>query len=222
MIHPSYSLDRDPPKCLSDPIVTPVTDEFPSEESRLWVAPKEVGAEKDQASVRKDYYADGNVHKGDKRIVSDPIVTPCTDEYPTEKDEKAVIKREVKIKPALGQKHKPKTEPKTYSPTTSTGFSGTCTQTSNDRSLRRAKLVRSNELVEARAGAGKQPETAPTEQSSRRKSTASKETTRGRRRKARKFKHTKKEKIDNVIETVTKVPTPSPKTPRAKKTPVAN
>ncbi|KAK6755181.1 hypothetical protein RB195_013888 [Necator americanus] len=86
-------------KSISDPIVTPVSDEFPTEDSKEWIAPKEVIAREQRFFVRRDNCLDGDQHKGDERIISDPLVSPCTDEYPTptDADKEAMQKVDVKL-----------------------------------------------------------------------------------------------------------------------------
>ncbi|WKY12809.1 hypothetical protein Q1695_003979 [Nippostrongylus brasiliensis] len=83
-------------RVLSNPIVTPVTDEFPTEENEKQKTkmmtvedPKTAGSKMMPAPAREqqvmDYHKRKN-KKGKDRNVSDPIVTPCTDEFPTDEE----------------------------------------------------------------------------------------------------------------------------------------
>ncbi|KAK6043819.1 hypothetical protein COOONC_18676 [Cooperia oncophora] len=72
-------------KCLSDPIVTPVSDEYPTEDLHGdWIAPAVIDAK--PKLRRRDTY-DKAAEASDKNIISNPILTPRTDEYPTPTDE---------------------------------------------------------------------------------------------------------------------------------------
>ncbi|VDO83526.1 unnamed protein product [Haemonchus placei] len=78
-------------RIISNPIVTPVTDEFPTDEEEG----KETELNKtktaaDKLIQRKDEqvvdYKKKKTKTGKDRNLSDPIVTPCTDEFPTEEE----------------------------------------------------------------------------------------------------------------------------------------
>uniref|UniRef100_A0A7I4Z0R3 Uncharacterized protein n=1 Tax=Haemonchus contortus TaxID=6289 RepID=A0A7I4Z0R3_HAECO len=86
-------------RIISNPIVTPVTDEFPTDEEEG----KEMEMNKtktaaDKLIQRKDEqvvdYKKKKTKTGKDRNLSDPIVTPCTDEFPTE-EEKPELKEEI-------------------------------------------------------------------------------------------------------------------------------
>ncbi|VDN20408.1 unnamed protein product [Cylicostephanus goldi] len=90
---PRACLTKQTNALLSDPIVTPVTDEFPTDEQNE----KEEAKDKDQKTAgdtvkrfkpgAKDLSVDYGAKKhktGAERCVSDPIVTPVTDEFATE------------------------------------------------------------------------------------------------------------------------------------------
>ncbi|CAJ0589147.1 unnamed protein product [Cylicocyclus nassatus] len=90
IIGPPENIGNIAAKCLSDPIVTPVTDEFPSENTEgQWIAPNFLKATKQRPLVQITDHADKISHK---RIISNPIVTPCTDEYPSEGDKSELQK----------------------------------------------------------------------------------------------------------------------------------
>ncbi|RCN43222.1 hypothetical protein ANCCAN_10797 [Ancylostoma caninum] len=89
-------------RVLSNPIVTPVTDEFPTEDKD---EPKqkqeEDGKGKDKKEEKTDdgkpirakgedvmNYAMKKKKKGSERNISNPIVTPVSDEFPTEEEPK--------------------------------------------------------------------------------------------------------------------------------------
>ncbi|VDP00958.1 unnamed protein product [Heligmosomoides polygyrus] len=68
-------------RLLSDPIVTPCTDQFPTEEwEGQWIAPAVIFV---HDNVTGKAEAPSGTHTSTKLLVSDPIVTPRTDEYPT-------------------------------------------------------------------------------------------------------------------------------------------
>ncbi|KAK6025567.1 hypothetical protein OSTOST_08529, partial [Ostertagia ostertagi] len=69
---------------VSDPIVTPVSDEYPTEDLHGdWIAPAVIDT-RDKVQ-RKDNYEKGG--DANSNIISNPIITPRTDEYPTPTDE---------------------------------------------------------------------------------------------------------------------------------------
>ncbi|PIO74892.1 hypothetical protein TELCIR_03081 [Teladorsagia circumcincta] len=84
---------------MSNPIVTPVTDEFPTEEeaerkSKTEIAePKTAPEKKMQRKVAQVVdYKGKKKKKGKERNISNPIVTPCTDEFPTEEEKVELVK----------------------------------------------------------------------------------------------------------------------------------
>ncbi|PIO73687.1 hypothetical protein TELCIR_04338 [Teladorsagia circumcincta] len=70
---------------VSDPIVTPVSDEYPTEDLHGdWIAPAVIDTR--PKGQRKDNYEKGG-DANKENIISNPIITPRTDEYPTPTDE---------------------------------------------------------------------------------------------------------------------------------------
>ncbi|EYC19836.1 hypothetical protein Y032_0023g744 [Ancylostoma ceylanicum] len=91
-------------RVLSNPIVTPVTDEFPTEDKdEPKQKPEEEGKGKDKKELGRNggkltpvksevviNYAAKKNKKGSDRNISNPIVTPVSDEFPTEEEQKNV------------------------------------------------------------------------------------------------------------------------------------
>ncbi|VDM83145.1 unnamed protein product [Strongylus vulgaris] len=87
-------------RVLSDPIVTPVTDEFPTDEQEE----QQAGIDKKTQKTGKRFkpgaqelsvdYAAKKHKKGAERCVSNPIVTPVSDEFPSEEEEKGLDPKE--------------------------------------------------------------------------------------------------------------------------------
>ncbi|VDL84799.1 unnamed protein product [Nippostrongylus brasiliensis] len=99
-------------RVLSNPIVTPVTDQFPTEQNEYWVAPEVIDV---KTKLRIGDKTTGDFQ--DKRILSDPILTPRTDEYPTptkeeqEQQEKEAAAVPAQKEPPAPAKKKPSMEP---------------------------------------------------------------------------------------------------------------
>ncbi|KAK5979475.1 hypothetical protein GCK32_001056 [Trichostrongylus colubriformis] len=88
---------------LSNPIVTPVTDEFPTENENDSKKHKtdrvEMKTAPEKRIVRKDGqqvadYKSKKKKRGKDRNMSDPIVTPCTDEFPTDEEKAGLTAKE--------------------------------------------------------------------------------------------------------------------------------
>ncbi|RCN33649.1 hypothetical protein ANCCAN_20510 [Ancylostoma caninum] len=204
-------------KCLSDPIVTPVTDEFPTEDTVEWVAPKQIIALERRHFVRRDDCLDGTPHKGDDRVISNPIVTPCTDEYPTlsEGEREAFLKETTKAKEEV----KPP-QPHQFAPTPAKDMNTQASTTITPIARSRPSNERTNATQQTNA-----TQVAGSTEANRSKGQHnSKEQVRkkGKRksRRARDTKRDKKEKSKGLIETITKILKPCSKRSHSKKTAV--
>ncbi|KIH47655.1 hypothetical protein ANCDUO_22281 [Ancylostoma duodenale] len=200
------------PKCLSDPIVTPVTDEFPSEENTgEWVAPKQIIALERRHFVRRDDCLDGMPHKGDDRVISNPVVTPCTDEYPTlsEGEREAFLKETAKAKEVVKppQPLQPAHTPSEMRTDMNTQTSTTVTPVARSRA--------SNERTNATQVAGSTEANRSKGQSNSKEQPRKKGKRKSRR--ARDTKRDKKEKSKGVIETIAKILKPCSKRSHSKK-----
>ncbi|KAL6742780.1 hypothetical protein Aduo_015893 [Ancylostoma duodenale] len=198
-------------KCLSDPIVTPVTDEFPSEENTgEWVAPKQIIALERRHFVRRDDCLDGVPHKGDDRVISNPVVTPCTDEYPTlsEGEREAFLKETAKAKEVVKppQPLQPAHTPSEMRTDMNTQTSTTVTPVARSRA--------SNERTNATQVAGSTEANRSKGQSNSKEQPRKKGKRKSRR--ARDTKRDKKEKSKGVIETIAKILKPCSKRSHSK------
>ncbi|EYB94361.1 hypothetical protein Y032_0172g349 [Ancylostoma ceylanicum] len=193
-----------PKRCFSDPIVTPVSDEFPTEDTGgQWVAPKQIVALERRHFVRRDDCLDGAPHRGDDRIISNPVVTPCTDEYPTlseaEKEaflkETAKAKEEVKPPPARPPAAPASAEVRkltTAQPNT------TVTAVSSDARSRPSKERTSVTQVPGSTEAPRSRGLSVSKEQLKKKA-------KRRSRRSRDTRRDKKEKSKGVIETITKI-----------------
>ncbi|KAK6756840.1 hypothetical protein RB195_014955 [Necator americanus] len=109
LLNPPKVNPRSKGEVISNPIVTPVTDEFPTEdkeESKFEIKEEEKGKDEEKKfeggqlkQAKKEDIVNYEAKKkkqGAERNVSNPIVTPVSDEFPTEEEVKGAKKEDVK------------------------------------------------------------------------------------------------------------------------------